>query len=269
MNRKSKQEECKKPPLWLTTYGDLMTLLLTFFVFLFSLSVINVTTFSRFISFFYFGKAPLPPVSIVPPFVPQRYTLLAYRAEVLLRKIYPYNVFKVIISRNNVTIRFPLDISVEEGDFKLKPRFKEALIKLIPLFKEIKAPYRLVVVGYTYPHEEPKYKWLHCKEKITPECDQWLLSAKRATEVVRFLIAHGMDRNKLVAQAMDSLNPLYTGKNKELLRKNARVELQIRFSTEEYVKGVPPQKPLKQIVPIPELQNLLNSTEGSIKNKSK
>jgi outer membrane protein OmpA-like peptidoglycan-associated protein len=227
-----------------------------------------VTTFSRFISFFYFGKAPLPPVSIVPPFVPQRYTILAYKAEVLLRKIYPYNVFKVIISKNNVTIRFPIDISFDEGDFKLKPRFKEALIKLIPLFKEIKGPYRLVVVGYTYQHEEPKYRWLHCKEKITSDCDQWLLSAKRATEVVRFLIAHGMDRKKLVAEAKDSLNLLYRGKNKELLRKNARVELQIRFYTDEYVKGVPPLKPLKNIVPIPELQQFFNSTESSLKKES-
>jgi len=44
MNRERKQE-CKKPPAWLTSFGDLMSLLLTFFILLYSMSIISLEKF--------------------------------------------------------------------------------------------------------------------------------------------------------------------------------------------------------------------------------
>ncbi|RUM28393.1 MAG: flagellar motor protein MotB [Aquifex sp.] len=40
-----KKEECPKPPAWLTSFGDLMSLLLTFFILLYSMSVISLEKF--------------------------------------------------------------------------------------------------------------------------------------------------------------------------------------------------------------------------------
>ena len=156
-------------------------------------------------------------------------------------------------------IRFPYGVNFDEGDYRLKPQFKKALEKLVPLLKEIKAKnYRLVVRGFSYPGERPKYKWIP---------DGWVLSAKRATEVLRFLIAKGVDRKHLVAEAYGPLRPIYTGDNKELLKKNARVELAIKFYNEDYLRGQPPQlgEP-KRIIPIPELEELLNSTAWNNSN---
>ncbi len=44
MQRK-KKEECKKAPAWLTSFGDLMSLLLTFFILLYSMSIISLEKF--------------------------------------------------------------------------------------------------------------------------------------------------------------------------------------------------------------------------------
>jgi len=253
MARKKKGggEECPQFPLWMTTFSDLMSLLLTFFILLYSMSVLDIQAFSRWISFFQGGRISTPPGSVIPPPIPKRISRLAVKAQKVLSKIHSYSAFSVIVSKNEVTIRFPYGINFDWGDYKIKPKFKKALISLIPILKEIKGNYKVIVQGHTAPGEKPKYAWLK---------DSWELSAKRANQVVRFLIANDFPRRKLVAEAYGTLRPIYKDSNKLLLQKNARVELKIRFYVEDYIKGKPPEKPIKKIVPIPELENLLNST---------
>jgi chemotaxis protein MotB len=252
--KKGGSEECPQFPLWMTTFSDLMSLLLTFFILLYSMSVLDIQAFSKWISFFQGGRITTPPGSIILPPIPQKVSKLAIKSQRVLSKIHSYSAFSVIISKNEVTIRFPYGVNFDWGDYKLKPKFKKALTSLVPVLKEIKGNYKVTVQGFTAPKEKPKYSWLK---------DTWELSAKRATEVVRYLIANGFPRNKLVAEAYDSLKPIYKDHNKELLKKNARVELKIRFYMEDYIKGNPPTKPIKKIVPIPELENLLNSTNAT------
>ena len=249
-------EDCPKFPAWMTTFSDLMSLLLTFFILLYSMSVLDITSFAKWISFFQGGRTITPPASLIPPPVaPPQISRLAIKAQKILSKIHGYNAFQVIVSRNEITIRFPYGVNFDEGDYHLKPKFKTALEKLIPLLNGLEGKkFRIVVQGYSYPGEKPKYGWIP---------DNWVLSAKRATEVVRFFIARGVDRRHLVAEAYGTLRPIYTGDNKLLRKKNARVELHIRFYNEDYLRGQPPQTGgVKKIVPIPELESLLNATEG-------
>jgi len=256
MAKKSKggAQDCPQFPAWMTTFSDLMSLLLTFFILLYSMSVLDITSFAKWISFFQGGRTVLPPASVIPPPVaPPRISRLAIKAQKILAKVGAYNAFQVIVSRNEITIRFPYGVNFNEGDYHLKPKFKKALTSLVPLIKDIKGTFRVVVQGYSYPGEKPKYKWIP---------DNWVLSAKRATEVVRFLISKGVDRKKLVAEAYGPLKPIYTGDNKFLQKKNARVELRIRFYTETYEKGNPPAKVPKNVIPIPELEKLLQEEKS-------
>ena len=52
MARKRKEESSPGAPLWLVTYGDMVTLVLTFFVLLFSFSSIDVQKFEMMIMSF-------------------------------------------------------------------------------------------------------------------------------------------------------------------------------------------------------------------------
>jgi len=234
----------------MTTFSDLMSLLLTFFILLYSMSVIDITSFTKWISFFQGGRTVPPPASVIPPPIsPPQISKLAVKAQKILSQIHGYNAFQVIISRNEITIRFPYGVNFSEGDYHLKPKFKEALKKLIPILEKLEGKkYRLVVQGFSYLGEKPKYPWIP---------DNWVLSAKRATEVVRFFISQGIPKKYLVAEAYGPLKPIYTGENPLLKKKNARVELHIRFYNEDYLRGEPPQTGrLEKVIPIPELEEL-------------
>ena len=133
-----------------------------------------------------------------------------------------------------------------------KVLFRPKSLQELSLFlKEIKGNYRIAIQGYASSIEKPKYPWIK---------DLWVLSAKRSTEVLRFLLSNGIKREKLVAMAYGPLKPVYKGKNNELLKKNARVELRIIFYNQNYIKGQPPTK-MKKIEPIPELKELLQETK--------
>jgi chemotaxis protein MotB len=250
--KKGGQQDCPKFPAWMTTFSDLMSLLLTFFILLYSMSVIDITSFAKWISFFQGGRTITPPASVIPPPVsPPQISRLALKAQKILSKIHAYNAFQVIVSRNEMIIRFPYGVNFDEGDYRLKPKFKKALEKVAQLVNEIKEEnFRLVVQGFASPLERPKYPFIK---------DNWELSAKRATEVVRFLIRSGVERKKLVAEAYGTLRPIYTGDNKILLQKNARVELHLRFYSDDYLRGNPPSRGEKKVIPIPELEILFKN----------
>ena len=252
MKKRAREEECPQFPSWMTTFADLMSLLLTFFILLYSMSVINIQAFTKWISFFQGGREVSLPASLIPPpVIAPQVNRLALKMQSVLRKIHGYSAFQVMIGRNEVIIKFPGEINFALGDYKLKPIFKKALKMLIPVLKEIKGNYRIAIQGYASSIEKPKYPWIK---------DLWVLSAKRSTEVLRFLLSNGIKKEKLVAMAYGPLKPVYKGKNNELLKKNARVELRIIFYNQNYIKGQPPTK-MKKIEPIPELKELLQETK--------
>ncbi|HIQ26789.1 MAG TPA: flagellar motor protein MotB [Aquifex aeolicus] len=253
--KKGGEQDCPKFPAWMTTFSDLMSLLLTFFILLYSMSVIDITSFFKLVSFFQGGRTITPPATVIPPPVsPPQISRLAIKAQKILSKIHAYSAFQVIVSRNEITIRFPYGVNFDKGDYKLKPKFKRALQEIVPLIDELKdKTFRLVVQGFASSMEKPKYPFI---------ADNWELSAKRATEVVRFLIKSGLDRKKITAEAYGTLRPVYTGDNKLLLKKNARVELHLRFYNEDYLRGNLPAKEEKRIIPIPELERLFGNQQN-------
>ncbi|HIP86600.1 MAG TPA: flagellar motor protein MotB, partial [Aquifex sp.] len=182
--KKGGEQDCPKFPAWMTTFSDLMSLLLTFFILLYSMSVIDITSFFKLVSFFQGGRTITPPATVIPPPVsPPQISRLAIKAQKILSKIHAYSAFQVIVSRNEITIRFPYGVNFDKGDYKLKPKFKRALQEIVPLIDELKdKTFRLVVQGFASSMEKPKYPFI---------ADNWELSAKRATEVVRFLIKSG------------------------------------------------------------------------------
>jgi len=132
--KKGGEQDCPKFPAWMTTFSDLMSLLLTFFILLYSMSVIDITSFFKLVSFFQGGRTITPPATVIPPPVsPPQISRLAIKAQKILSKIHAYSAFQVIVSRNEITIRFPYGVNFDKGDYKLKPKFKRALQGIILL----------------------------------------------------------------------------------------------------------------------------------------
>ena len=196
---RKKKEECKQAPAWLTSFSDLMSLLLTFFILLYSMSTLDITKAIKFLSYFQGEKAKsFEQISIVKPV--QIYTTdLAKKIKRLFNRV----LFK-------------------ENSVELTPKAKKALDQIAKILKELKGGYQVVVEGHT-SEGEPTVPM----EDIH---DSWDLSLRRATAVVRYLVSKGVDPSKLEAVGYDSIRPLYTWNNPILQARNRRVEIYIKVA---------------------------------------
>jgi len=220
---KKRKEKCRSFPVWLTTFGDLMSLLLTFFILLFSMSTIDIKKFIQWISYFKGMEYEYPKkITFIPPIVLPIYDQIAQKMQEKLRKILISERYQVVSSRRYVLIRFFKPITFKRNDYMLLPEFQKALDKVVEVIKDMKLKnYIITVVGYT-DKDEP--------DNPTPIIkDSWDLSIRRACEVVKYLQFLGIPGKNLAAVGMDSLNPIYKGENPVLKKKNSRVELYINL----------------------------------------
>jgi len=219
--QKKKKEECKGFPAWLTSFGDLMSLLLTFFILLFSISTIDIKKFIQWISYFRGMEYNFPKnVTFIPPIVLPIYEQIAQRMQEKLKKILIPGRYQIISSKKYVLIRFFKPITFKRNDYTLLPEFRKALDQVVNVLKDMKLKnYMIMVVGYADKDEPDK--------PTSTIKDSWDLSIRRACEVVKYLQFSGVPGKNLAAVGIDSLNPIYKGRNPVLKQRNARVELYI------------------------------------------
>ncbi len=220
---KKKKEECKGFPAWLTSFGDLMSLLLTFFILLFSMSTIDVKKFIQWISYFKGMKYNYPKkITFIPPIVLPIYDQIAQKMQEKLQKVLIPGRYQIVSSKKYVLIRFFKPITFKRNDYTLLPEFQKALDQVAKVLKDMKLKhYIIMVVGYA-DKDEP--------DNPTPAIrDSWDLSVRRACAVVKYFQFLGIPGKNLAAVGMDSLNPLYKGRNPILKQRNSRVELYINL----------------------------------------
>lgn len=219
---REKKEECKQAPAWLTSFSDLMSLLLTFFILLYSMSTLDITKAIKFLSYFQGEKAKsFEQISIVKPV--QIYTTdLAKKIKRLIKRILPISGYQIVVTENYVMVRLFNRVLFKENSVELTPKAKKALDQIARILKELKGGYQVVVEGHT-SEGEPTIPM----EDIY---DSWDLSLRRATAVVRYLVSKGVDPSKLEAVGYDSIRPLYTWNNPILQARNRRVEIYIRVA---------------------------------------
>jgi len=219
---RKKKEECKSVPAWLTSFSDLMSLLLTFFILLYSMSTLDITKALKFLSYFQGEKAKtFEQISIVKPI--QIYTTdIARKIKKILRRILPVYGYQIVVTEQYVLIRMFDKVTFDENSVKLKERAKKALKGVAEIIKQLKGNYRVKVEGHT-SSDEPS--------RPLPDIeDSWDLSIRRATEVAKFLIKEGVDPHKVYAVGYDAMRPLYTWKNPILQARNRRVEIYIEVA---------------------------------------
>ena len=195
-SRRSKSEEVDEAEGWVLTYADMVTLLLTFFVLLFSFSTIDQSKFEQMKSAI---SGEMLKKEVEKPFEEITIELQSIIEE---RKL-----------ENTVSVETdPLGVKIELASSSLYELGSAAIKRdMTPVISEVGKAIQLLnlddflieVQGHTddIPIKSPKYE------------SNWELSSHRATNVVKLFIEAGIPAVKLKASGFADSRPLAPNKD--------------------------------------------------------
>jgi chemotaxis protein MotB len=212
------------PDRWLLTYADLITLLLAFFVVMYSMSVMDAKKFGRVSEALHGilkgGSSALRPEEIKA--LNSGHGLLKIGDLKMLQTILNQDIARqghsqevmATMNERGLTIHIMESALFDEARADLKPRAKEILDMVT---KDLIAmPNHVRVEGHTddRPINTPRFP------------SNWELSTARATEVVRYLIEHhDYPPSKVSALGYASYRPYVPNTSVENRAKNRRVDI--------------------------------------------
>lgn len=246
-NRKRKKKESGGAAPWVVTYSDLMSLLLTFFILLYSISTVDAEKFRNITEYLQialtgegrpaildggaeditlpiddeaFSDDEMPVDDIVES--------LPTEIELMFNKVNGYLVESgidakvgVMMKKSGVTVEIKDAILFESGSAQLKDSGIELLEKLEGLLNDFDND--IVVEGHTdnVPLNNATYP------------SNWELSAARAVAVLRYLNeVQNVDPTRLSARGYGEYAPIEPNDKPDNRRKNRRVNLLIVFEKE-------------------------------------
>lgn len=251
--RLGKKDEAGGAPSWLTTYSDLMSLLLTFFILLYSMSNIDAQKFKNIAyslqaalsgvgNEYIFDEGgsndtQIPPITddneegediiddesmLNEPISPNIVAMFNKVSEYLVKNDLEADV-TVKMQSEGVFVEIKDAILFEPGSAELKDSGIELLDKLEGLLNDFDN--KIVVEGHT--DNVPSNTYLYPTN--------WELSTARAVSVLRYLTEEkGIDPKRLSARGYGEYSPIAPNDTPENRAKNRRVNLLIVF--EENVK---------------------------------
>ena len=215
--------ESPKAPGWMVTYGDIMTLLLTFFVLLMSYSTIREEAFRRALSSFQeaLGILPsersliqfenVPAVRMAPPISPQEIIKRLHNA------VYAAGLkgrVGVREEKEGVRITIESPILYDSGKSDLRPEALPVLDELTKILME--SPNTVVVEGHTD----------NVPINTVPFPSNWELSTARAISVARYLFQQGnLKPERFTVAGYGEYHPIASNDTSEGRQENRRVEI--------------------------------------------
>ena len=253
---RKKQEESSGAPEWMTTYSDMVTLLLTFFIMLFAMSTVDKARFTdvaRSLSNSLLnlstgesildssGKSIIT-VEFVNPSdknLPQQNEKYIESAEEMVidaqRQIYEMemdiakeeirqaavaqgigNKVEIIEEKDFIIVRLESELFFDSGRADIRPEGYPVLDQLAEVLRNIDN--EILVSGHTdnVPINTPLFK------------SNWELSTARATTVVRYFTETlGLDPVKFTATGNGEHRPLADNSTAEGRQRNRRIEIMI------------------------------------------
>lgn len=224
---------------WLVTFSDLMTLLLAFFVLLFSMSSINETKYEALINSIQNALTGTNGPTIFNQFIDQSEDSAAIgdldinietdktkheqpTAEELKEVVTEYlsgegldSEVSIHIIEEGILLDVKENIFFDLGKSEIKPESIETLARLGKLFSEFDDPIR--VIGHTdnIPINTGQYP------------SNWELGASRACAIVRYYIRQGFDAGRFVCTSYGDTKPIATNDTEEGRLQNRRVNFLI------------------------------------------
>ncbi len=226
--------KCEKgAPKWLVTFGDMMSLLLCFFVLLLSFANTDMIKFKEILGSMkdafgvqteemVLGKDAGKPLPIKMETTKKVAEKEKENLVNLLKTMVQEEGLKkhTFITKDKNGVRIDImelegSVMFGPGDSKILPAAERVFRKLIPIING--TPYKVIVQGHT--DDQP----LRNSQKFP---SNWELSSARAGSVVRFFIQRGqMDPRRFSAMGCAHTKPLFENNSKENRAKNRRVSI--------------------------------------------
>jgi len=232
---KKKKQECPSIPGWLVSFGDLMSLLLTFFILLFSMSTVSLEKFYQSIRGITeaFGSRRVDIKKQEGPLIPSKVELQNKNAYPKLKKkkrilkevnevvsmLHKMGVEAEVVEHGNkIILRVFSDSFFLPGSAEPTPKVIPILQKFCQKFKN--SGFKIDIVGYTddTPINSPLFK------------DNWELSTYRAINVLKLFLKCGYDKRFLSAEGRGPYDPIVPNNTPANRAKNRRVEFAIDLS---------------------------------------
>jgi chemotaxis protein MotB len=192
---------------WLTTFADMMTLLMTFFVLLFAMSTIDPVKLEQFgdsIGNQEGSQKKTKKVSL---------SQINKEVKQLVKSQELQEQVKVRMDARGVTLEIASDLAFNIGSADLSYPIEDFLIKLVETMG--KATYAIAVEGHTDN--------VPIRSSTFPS--NWELSAARASAVIRFLTNQGVAADKFRAIGFGDTAPKVPNDSAENRAKNRRVDI--------------------------------------------
>ena len=236
------EDDCPEGlPAWLATFGDLMSLLLTFFVLLLSFSSMEEVKFNHAMgslqgSMGVFQSDPemSQPIAITMPLVRgsmRQSNNIRKAAEVLEKSLSDEGLegdIELEGTASGIVIRIQAPVVYDLGVAEFKPEIIPVLYQIGNLLAQL--PNQVVVQGHT--DDQPV-------RTLFPS--NWELSLQRSINAVRFFIADcGVHPRRLAAEGFGEHRPLASNATEEGRLRNRRIEIHIihRGDVDENLKEV-------------------------------
>jgi chemotaxis protein MotB len=235
--RKKKDEESRGAPAYMTTWGDMCTLLLCFFVMLLAMSTIDPAKFqvaaSSFQNAFSGVLESFPTILIAENVLQPRMggdeqnKKLALEAMMRIREAVKKedleDAIKVKVTEKGIAIKVRDPVGFDVGEADLKPRFRDLLYEIGEIIAK-KPDSQIRVEGHT--DDTP------IRTRRFPS--NWELSAARALKVVRFFYEKcNIDPARLSAVGYGEYRPLVPNDSPENRAKNRRIKVYVEYLDRE------------------------------------
>jgi chemotaxis protein MotB len=232
MAQKTKCEDCPALPAWITTYGDMMSLLLTFFILLLSFSTIEIAKFTTAAGSFqgYLGVLDGEPrlVSPIQMYVPfsrgeeldALHTLRQAMVEIEedIEAAGEQEDIEVVKGTEGMVIRIRDQAVFGSGEADIKPALRPLLLQIGAALAHI--PNQIEIEGHTdnIPISSGRFPSNH-----------WLSTTRAMRVLDLFAAESGIDGARLSATGFGEHRPLVANDTPEGRAKNRRVEIKVRY----------------------------------------
>ncbi|MCP4754248.1 MAG: flagellar motor protein MotB [Proteobacteria bacterium] len=195
---------------WIYTYGDMVTLLLCFFVLLFAMSKTNEEKFKAIAASFRGGPPASPYMFTGAPSPMEALENTMKKSEVSAE------VSDITVDDRGIAVSFSDTAMFAPGSAEPTQKGKETIEKFARILYAI--PNKVIVEGHTdnVPIKSPIYP------------SNWELSAARASSITRLLEEFGIDSKRMEIAAYGSTRPKVSNDSPALRSLNRRIDILIK-----------------------------------------